>query len=207
MFRKIIIGVALISLALVSYSTCFAVPPAVSANVARTLTALSETARPGGAVYDLGSIGSPSSASLTHTFVLRNDTKTALTLDHLQSSCPCTSATIGGSSGAGAVVAPGQSLFVKVAVNPQMLSPGLLHKSVWVFVQGQEAPAATLEVTGALLPAVSFSPLSLAFGQIERGTELTLLLRVTPLTAHLEQGTELRLVSPDPDVSVTDNCP
>jgi len=84
-----------------------------------------------------------------------------------------------------------------------MLSPGLLHKSVWVFVQGQDAPAATLEMTGALLPSAAFSPQSLAFGQIERGTVLTLLLKATPLPDRLEQGTELRLVSPDPDVQVT----
>lgn len=203
MFRKLTIAAALISLGLGSPLACFAAPLAVSAIAAKTLTTLNETAQPSGAIYDLGSIGSQSPAPLTHTFVLRNDMKTPLTLDHLQSSCPCTTATVGGSSGAGDVVAPGQSLSVSVAVNPQMLSPGLLHKSVWLFVQGQDAPAATLEVTGALLPAVSFSPPSLAFGQIERGSELTLLLRVTPLASHLEQGTELRLVSPDPDVSVT----
>lgn len=209
MFRNIIIAAALTSLAALGSSIhpCLAAPSVAPTNAARTLTALGGTVRPGDAVYEMGSIGPQPSAALTHSFFLRNDTSVALTLDRLQASCPCTSAKVAGGTGSGTVVAPGQSLSVRVAVNPQMLSPGLLHKSVWVFVQGQDAPAATLEMTGALLPAASFSPPSLAFGQIERGTVLTLLLKATPLPERLEQGTELRLVSPDPDVQVTPVTP
>ena len=55
-------------------------------------------------------------------------------------------------------IRPGQTFSVQVSVDSQQLSPGLLHKSVWVFVKGQDAPAATLEMTGALLPAAVFSP-------------------------------------------------
>ena len=53
-------------------------------------------------------------------------------------------------------------------MDPLQLLPGLLHKSVWVFVQGQTAPA------------VTFSPPYFGFGRIERGTVLTLLLKATP---------------------------
>lgn len=126
-------------------------------------------------------------------------------MDHLQSSCPCTTAVVPADAGGASptTIKPGQTFSVQVSVDPQKLSPGLLHKSVWVFVQGQDAPAATLEMTCALLPAASFSPPSLAFGQIEKGTELTVLLKATPQPTRLEQGTELRLISPDPDVQVT----
>ena len=71
-------------------------------------------------------------------------------------------------------------------------------------MQGQDAPAATLEMTGALLPHVSFSPPSLNFGQLEKQAQLTLLLTVMPQEARLEQGTEMHLISNDPDVQVTE---
>lgn len=153
----------------------------------------------------MGSLGLQASGPLTHTFGLRNATQVPLILDHLQSSCPCTTAVVLSEAGGTppTVIAPGQTFSVQVSVDPQKLSPGLLHKSVWVFVKGQDAPVATLEMTGALLPAVSISPPSLAFGQIEKGSELTLLLRAMPQPKRLEQGTELRLISPDPDVQVT----
>ena len=165
------------------------------------LTVLEANAKPGNAVYEAGSRGPQTAAGpLEHIFVLRNTTGTALTLDHLQASCACTTATVvGGTSADGpTVLAPNGTLSVRVSVDLQRLLPGLLHKSVWVFVQGQAAPAATLEMTGALLPLVSFAPPSLSFGRIEKGTELTLLLRATTPPERLEQGTELRLVSLEP---------
>jgi len=157
----------------------------------------------------MGSLGLQASGPLIHIFVLRNDTQVPLTLDHLQPSCPCTLAFVLAEAGGTppTAIRPGQTFSVQVSVNPQKLSPGLLHKSVWVFVKGQDAPAATLEMTGALLPSASFSPPSLAFGQIEKGTELTLLLKATLQPERLEQGTELRLISPDPDVQVTTVVP
>ena len=189
---------------------CFAAPVessvrAKAAGVPRVLTPLEGKVRPGNAVHEIGSLSLLASGPLTHTFVLRDDTQLPITLDHLQSSCPCTTAIALAEAGGASpmTIRPGQTFSVQVSVDSQQLSPGLLHKSVWVFVQGQDAPAATLEMTGAPLPVASFSPPSLAFGQIEKGTELTMLLKATPHPARLEQGTELRLISPDPDVQVT----
>ena len=175
------------------------------ATVPHLLTMQDELGKPGNAVYAAGSLGPQAAGPLEHTFVLANTTDTPLTLDHLEPSCACTTASVvGGTDGmAPVVIAPRQTLSVRVSVDPLQLLPGLLHKSVWVFVQGQAAPAATLEMTGALLPAVTFSPPSLSFGRIERGTVLTLLLKATPRPERLEQGSELRLVSPDPDIQVS----
>jgi hypothetical protein len=167
MFGKLAIAAALAGLTMLGSAGPGCAAPPVPTNAARTLTVLEGMARPGDAVYALGSLGSLPPGALAHTFVLRNDTHIALTLDHLQTSCSCTTATVAdgaadngasdtGTTDTGTVIAPGKTLAVKVALNPQRLLPGLLHKSVWVFVQGQDAPAATLEMTGALCLASPF---------------------------------------------------
>ena len=166
------------------------------------LTAMDSNGRLGSTVYHADSLSPQAVEPLEHVFLLRSTARTPLVLDHLQTSCPCTTAALVDAA-EGATITPGGTFSVRVDVDPKRLAPGLLHKSVWVFVQGQDAPAATLEVTGALLPTVSFSPPSLNFGKLEKGAELTLLLQVTSQTPRLDQGTELRLVSADPDVSVT----
>jgi hypothetical protein len=197
------------SLAVAALAAFCAAPGPVAAQAPRLLTVLEPHAKPGEAMYDGGSLAPQTPGPVEHVFVLRNTTGVALTLDRLEPACDCTTAALVGDPppAAPVVLAPGRTISVRVSVNPQGLSPGLWHESVWVFVQGQAAPAATLEMTGALLPGVDFSPPSLNFGRLEKGTVLTLLLTATPHAARLEEGTELRLVSPDPDIQVSEVPP
>ena len=109
-------------------SPCFAAPllPSSSvsaANAPRLLTVTEGRGRLGNAVYESGVAGPQIAVPLEHTFVLRNDTPTSLTLDHLQSSCPCTTASLVGTSD-GATISPvRQILFGRAAPASSEIAP------------------------------------------------------------------------------------
>ena len=111
-----------------SISSCFAAPllpssSAPSAQIPRLLTVIEGRGRPGNAVYESGVVGPQIAGPLEHMFVLRNDTPTSLTLDHLQSSCPCTTASLVGTSD-GATISPvRQILFGRAAPASSEIAP------------------------------------------------------------------------------------
>ena len=64
---------------------------------------------------------------------------------------------------------PGKEAKLHVALSLIALPPGPLHKFVSVYISGQAQPAAMLEMSGTLLPSVSFSPVFLDFGRLHAG--------------------------------------
>lgn len=153
--------------------------------------------------HDFGAISGLSAVPVTHTYVLRNDTGTPLTVTTLHPSCGCTSALLDGNARLPFVLTLGQSLSVRVSVDPLQLTPGPLDKSVAVSVRGQDEPAATLHLVGTVLPVATFSPVVLDFGKVIAGEERTLPLAVQVNTRLLPSGQRPRLVSSDPDVQIT----
>jgi len=155
--------------------------------------------------HDFGTVSLLAPALITETFTVRNGTRAPLVLDHLQPSCGCIAAAVTRQQNAAPPVkqiAPGQSISVKVLLDPTGLEPGPLHKTIWVFTQGQDAPAATLVMVGNLLPAASFSPQVINFGSVAAGTKLSQLLTVTLDPKLLPAGTVTKVSSSDPSVEV-----
>ena len=155
--------------------------------------------------HDFGTVSLLAPALITENFTIRNGTRAPLVVDHLQPSCGCIAAALIGQPGGAPPVkrlAPGQSISVKVLLDPTGLEPGPLRKTVWVFTQGQDAPAATLVMVGSLIPAATFSPQIINFGSVKSGTKLSQLLTVTLDPKLLPTGTVTRVLSSDPSVEV-----
>lgn len=150
------------------------------------------------ALCDFGSVSALDAAQITRTFTLKNDGAAPLTISRLQPSCFCTSASIDSDT-----LAPGRQAPVRVTVNTTHLAPGQLEKMVQVFVQGDEQPVATLEMTGELRPALSFSPALLDFGSVSPGKAPFRTLTVTWDPRLMSQRNLPALTSPDPRVRVT----
>lgn len=64
-------------------------------------------------------------------------------------------------------------------------------------------PAAALEMTGILLPAVKLSPAALDFGPVRAGGSLTRPLTVIWDAALLPKGSQCRLISSNPEIQIT----
>ena len=101
------------------------------------------------------------------------------------------------------MLAPGQTAPVRVTLDLAGMPPGPISKSVWVYIKGQDAPAATLTLTGTLIPAARLAPASLDFGYPASGGSQTVSLTATWNKASLPTGSQCRLVSTNPEVSVT----
>lgn len=164
--------------------------------------------------HNFGMVSPLDQPEIVYTFLLRNDSEHPLTLAHLQPSCSCTSATVTVGSAAaysrqGAenvqtlpAIAPGQQFSVRVSINPTHLAPGPILKSVAIFVLGNRQPAITLEMTGTLLPSLTFSVPFLDFGKTTQTQAMPQTLTVS-LDARLTPGGKMpRLLSSNPDVRV-----
>lgn len=177
------------------------------------LTASAQTrsgsSRPDRASYNFGQISTQKPAFITHLFVLRNDTKSPITVDHLQPSCGCTTASLQGKEGQPVPtrIAPGEEAQVRVTVDPSHLVAGPIQKSVLVFVKDQVAPAATLQMSGVLQPEALFAPSTLDFGRVPAGGERSLPLSVTISSQLLASGAQPRLVCSIPDLQIVPDGP
>ena len=155
----------------------------------------------GGAAYYFGQISGLAPQEIIHTFLLSNDTDRTLILDHLQPSCGCISAVLNQNAPATQYVfAPHKQVAITLTLDPTEVTPGAVHKTVWVFVKGEAAPAATLALTGTVLPVAAFSTPVVDFGSVGAGTRLTQLLTVKVDPTALPAGATWRLVSSNPDV-------
>ncbi len=152
---------------------------------------------------NFGSLSTLQLAPITRIFTLRNSGLLSITVSELRSSCGCTSALAQGQAMLPLMLAPGQTAKVRVTLDLAGLPPGPVSKSVWVYTKGQTAPAATLTMTGMLIPAARLAPASLDFGQPALGGSPTVPLTVTWNKAALPTGSRCRLVSTNPEVSVT----
>lgn len=185
--------------------------PVLAANSLATLSTnpilLTGGGQSTGSRYDFGSLSGSQPYLLSHVFVLQNYTPHSQTIIELRPACGCTSALLGGETNVPFTLPPGRQISVCMTLDPVNLPPGPVSKAVWVYVRGQEAPAATLEMTGTLLPAAQLSLAALNFGRLSSGDSLTLPLTVTWNSHILPAGTQCRLVSTNPEVQITPEPP
>jgi hypothetical protein len=123
----------------------------------------------GSAAYDFGKVNQGSTAPLLHKFFLKNANATPVVVERVQVSCGCTTATLGGGATLPDTLGAGKVLEVDTSVDLLRLYAGAVEKSVAVYLVGQAAPAATLEITGTLVPSATFSPDLLNFGDVPYG--------------------------------------
>ena len=153
--------------------------------------------------YNFGSLNGSHSAPLSHIFVLHNSTTLSQTIISLRPTCGCASTLLGVNNTLPFLLLPGRQVSVRVTLDPTNLPPGPVSKTVWVYFKGQDTPAATLEMTGTLLPAVKLSPIALDFGPVRAGGSITRSLAVTWDIALLPKGSQCRLISTNLEVQIT----
>ena len=139
-----------------------ALPPALGGPltiIADGGTLAQDQSQPPTARYEFGSRLPTDDSPLTHTFLLHNGGKTALTVTQLEASCGCTTAVLGDAQTLPATVKPGENVAVEVSVSPHRLAPGPVRKTVWVYTADQPGqPAALLEMDGELQSDAVLSP-------------------------------------------------
>jgi hypothetical protein len=146
-------------------------------------------------VPDAGASGDPSiyhftpdeganSQGISHVFTLKNENSKPVTIVRIDASCSCTTAVVqsggatpGTSTGVTAL-APGAEAKIKVTVSFGDAAAGDLDKTVWVRVENQADPAATMHITGTIVPAVAFEPSTMDFGTVPAGQEKVLIFAV-----------------------------
>lgn len=87
---------------------------------------------------------------LTHTFLVRNNTKTTLTVERVAVSCDCVQTQISESRSLPVRIAPGQTVPVQVTLNLRRLVPGPVSKSTWVYLHGGSGDGLRLEIRGTV---------------------------------------------------------
>ena len=87
---------------------------------------------------------------LSHTFLLRNDSKTTLTVERVAISCDCVQTQIGETQMLPVQVAPGQTVPVRVSLSLGRLLPGLLSKSAWLYLHDGDENGLRLELPGTV---------------------------------------------------------
>jgi hypothetical protein len=102
------------------------------------------------------------------------------------------------------LVKPKQELGVMVSLDPELAGAGPIHKTVWLFVKGQAAPAATLTMEGLVLPLPDFSDPDVTFGDVKAGSELSRPETVSVNTSSLPVGSKWTVVSSNTDVQVAE---
>jgi len=159
----------------------------------------------------LGRVSLLKTPVLTETFRLKNTSNKPLTLDHLQTSCHCTSAAWEMEDGkprlntdtAPLTLLPGRSVSVQVRLNLKQMAAGQVVKSVMVFLTGQTQPAALVTFVADIQPVVSFWPPQIDFGQVSPGAPRTVTLTADFDPALAEKGNVPALVSSNPNIQIT----
>ena len=137
---------SLVLLVAVPFPRALAAPPALT-----IVTGLGTTqADDATARYDFGTRRLSDESPLGHLFTLRNANTASVTVDRLQSSCGCTTASLDGDLDLPLTVGPGGLLSVRVRIAPHRLAPGPVEKSVWVFTHGASDAPVLLEITGTM---------------------------------------------------------
>ena len=154
-------------------------------------------APPAGAIYAFGSIDRFLNPVLTHTFILHNDGKIPVVIDHLQSSCGCTSALLmaAGKETAGYTLRPGKQVGIKVVIDTSKLAPGMIKKFVWVMMPGETAPSFAIRLDATIEGVLTFSPPAIEFGRVNAGENPAQTLSVTLDKRLIDTVGGVRLVS------------
>lgn len=87
---------------------------------------------------------------LMHTFLLRNDAKTTLTVERVAVSCDCVQTQIGKTPSLPVQILPGQTVPIEVRLSPRRLVPGPVSKSAWVYLHGGDENGLRLEMRGTV---------------------------------------------------------
>jgi hypothetical protein len=172
--------------------------------------------------HDFGKVGLLDKMKIEQTFTLRNEGQTPLTLERVKTSCGCSSAVVRtapkadsnaaastSSPGALPTLAPGEEASLRLEVDLTYLAPGAIRKNAMVYVQGNSLPVATAEITGTLLPTVTFTPALVNLDRVVAGKEQSLLVTAVFDARLAAAGGALpALVSSHPHLRVTEeNAP
>lgn len=134
----------------------------------------------GGAVrqgtLDLGALRLSRQTRVTAEFTLKNRGGGPVVVSRIDLPCGCLSAVIEGADGEAAVsgggaarLRPGESVRVKLDVDLLQVPAGPFAKAIAIYREGREEPAAVLNLTGRVLPAVRFDPPAVNLGRRESG--------------------------------------
>lgn len=202
-------GLILFALAALAASTA-AAPPAPPTAGGLKFADGGGVARPldGGAGFDFGTVSVLDHGLIDRRFVLHNAGPGPATIVFVRASRPFVRAGLGeglpaapeGAAPPPQTLAPGQDIPLRVTLDPSRLRPGLVHETVSIVMA--DAPPLTLDITGTLKAAATFSPPVLNFGPVLLGDTRPLRLTVT-LDPRLIVGTPLRLAASDPGIQIT----
>ena len=87
---------------------------------------------------------------LAHTFLLRNRTRAALTIERVAVSCDCVLAEVGEAGSLPVKVASGETVPVLVRLSMHRLIPGTVSKSAWIYLHGGSVDGLRLEMRGTV---------------------------------------------------------
>jgi len=164
-----------------------------------------QIAPPGGAIYNFGTADRFLHPTLTHTFTLRNDGKIPVVIDHIQSSCGCTSGLLiaNGKEAVGFTLQPGKTVAIKTAVDVTKLAPGPIKKFLWVMMPGETVPSFAIRLDAKIEGVLAFDPPAIEFGRMQIGDKPTQMLSVTLDKRLLDAVGGVKLVSSNPDILLT----
>lgn len=158
----------------------------------------------GASIYDFGAADRFLHPTLTHTFTLRNDGKAPVLIDHIQSSCGCTSALLvaNGKEATGYKLLPGKTIAIKTAVDTSKLAPGTLRKFLWVMMPNETLPSYIIRLDADIQGVVTFTPAAVEFGRVESGETPAQTLRVSLDKRLVEAVGGVKMVSSNPGVHI-----
>ena len=164
---------------------------------------------PAGAIYNFGTADRFLNPILRHTFTLRNEGKIPVIIDHIQSSCGCTSALLmaTGKEAAGYTLPPGKQVVIKAEVDMTKLAPGLIKKFLWVMMPGETVPSFVIRLDANIEGVLTYTPAAVEFGRVESGANPAQTLAVRLDSRLLKAVGGARLVSSNPDVKIGPAAP
>lgn len=184
-----------------------AVPPSLSVQAEPDLELIGSSI----ARYWFGRAGAGQAKPLAHRFTVRNNSAAPVTIDHILTSCGCTTAslTLGDRPGTlPLILPPGQTLRVTVSVDDTGIAAGQIQRSADLYLTGASSPAITLEIAGEIAQTARIVPSVLNFGRVRFGSDKTLVvtvtggghlaasdpsLRITPASAMAKDGATYRV--------------
>lgn len=125
-----------------------------------------------GPVWDFGEV--EQGVSVDHTFHLMNQGSEPLLVDQVKTTCGCTAAVTSATE-----IPPGQAATVAVTLDTTKLA-GRTTKTLTVYTNDPNVPAAGLTLTGSVLTDVVATPSVLYVGRLRRGAAGRFEIAVTP---------------------------
>lgn len=157
---------------------CLLAPPvaARSEPLPLHLTVVGKSSDMQNAQYNFGS--TRYGRKVTHVFLLRNDTRATIVLDHIQTACGCLTALLDFPPNTGLPsLQPEETIRLEVTLDtsrlplpagPWLLSGSEASREVRVYAKGEPVhPAALLEMTGRVTTGIAFNPSVLQLGRVE----------------------------------------